>query len=158
ARLTISRTGYLAKSRVSVGIPDTNVVVRLTEACSIMGLVRDPGGIPAKAFRIAWGREGSKRMSGAVDVSDAEGKFRIDGLAAGDHVLRAWNAAGSASSGPIAARPLAEVRTAANAGGALLVLQPLLQLSGQVVSSVDGAPIADATVQATLEGSQPADG
>ncbi|MFO0931243.1 MAG: carboxypeptidase-like regulatory domain-containing protein [Planctomycetota bacterium] len=122
-----------------------DVTVRLARALTVTGTVRDPEGKPLRGIMVfrATGENGWH----GTGVTDAEGRFEVRDLAAGEVVLRAAvRNAGAAEPGP----GLAEARVRAGATGVVLTLDPGLEL---VLRLADPAAVgASAAVQVVVVG------
>jgi hypothetical protein len=100
-----------------------DVTVRLARALAVAGTVRDPAGKPLRGITV-FRATGGNSWTGGV-VTDAEGRFEVRDLAAGEVVLRA------AVRNVVAGEPgpgVAEARVRAGATGVVLTLDPGLEL------------------------------
>jgi hypothetical protein len=127
--------------RLSIQLAAGDEAARAEDALSIEGVVRGPDGAPLEDAVVRASRAGGAFIAGHVDAplhaaSDAEGRYRIDGLEAGDYRV-------SASRAYLAPASLARV-----AAGTRADLE--LSAGGKLVGVVgDGvAPLASFTVQA----------
>ncbi len=152
-----SARGWLPAEREDLAVPGPPLELRLERGAVIRGNATGPDGAAPEglsvwALRIAPER-GSGRVVGAATIEDrATGAFRIDGLPAGEVVVRAA-ARGLA---PAASDPIALVAGEERTGVALRLARGL-RLTGTVVAKESGAPIGGAAV--AVEGaSAPASG
>lgn len=92
-RLSAAAPGYVQRYPLSAPVEagTADVVLELTRAGTVTGRVEDPEGRPVTAFGVQL--EGEERSSGptyygpARPFGDAEGRFRLEDVAPGAHVL-----------------------------------------------------------------------
>ncbi|HEY0710627.1 MAG TPA: sigma-70 family RNA polymerase sigma factor [Polyangia bacterium] len=142
------------------GVPAgrTDVRIVLPEPGSILGQVIDEAGRPARAYSLrilpALGDNPSsddryRRMiaedNPPVRVADADGRFRLDGLAAGRYQLQAKTSTGGA---------LAEVDVGQGEvkNGIALKVVPARKARGRVVRLDNGRPVPDSLVNFAVPG------
>lgn len=146
-----ARADGLAAATVTAEAGATDVVVRLAAGARIVGRVVDPSGavVPAPTV-IAQQRAGLvTRAVAVVSVFDADGRFVLEGLAAGSYEVVA-QAAGFAPSAPLAATAAAdppELTVTLRAGATLI---------GTLVDAVTRAPLGNGKL--TVEGGVGGDG
>jgi len=100
-----------------------NETVRLARALKVAGVVRDPAGRPLAGVQVSL-RVGEGSWRGGA-TTDAAGRFELDGLPAGEVVLRV---AVGAMGGTVVGPGEAEVRTHAGATDVAITLDPGLEI------------------------------
>lgn len=123
----VEAPGFVRRIVEGVAVPnDEEVEIALERALSIAGRVASAKGAPVAGLLVTPRRDD---VSAAGAVTDAEGRFRLEGLAAGDWRLRVESAPNSAArvvtqtTGPIAA----------GTDDAHVVVEPGLRIAGRVV-------------------------
>jgi hypothetical protein len=125
------------------------VDVTLDRGAAIAGTVVDPAGRGVAGAQVRCSREGDLGMAflgqedrGGSGVADAEGRFRIEGLGAGKHAVRAT------------AKGLVQEATVEAVAGAAeaVVLRLVPEVSLSVLVTCGGRPVAGAHVELQREG------
>ena len=140
-----SAAPFADAARRGVAAGGDEVVLRLAPGGAVEGRVRDPGGGPVPVFTISIrprGR-GGRAPPRAVAVVDADGRYRLEGLAPGPSLI--------AAAAPRRA-PAGEVEVVVPEAGAPpatadFVLAPGARVEGVVVDARTHAPLAGARVE-----------
>jgi len=149
--LTFRADGYLPRTMRAVRAPTEPLLeVVLRPAASVRGRVMDGDGRPIEAAKVSIDRsddlpgvaqaEAAGPGGSANAVTDAEGRYVLEGLSAGSFEIRAWSPRHRAS-------PWTPVAVASGAAMDLpdLVLLPGETLAGRV-TTVGGEPVAEVRV------------
>lgn len=142
-RILVEAEGYVRVKR-EIPLPaEAEVLVEMTPALEVRGVVRTPEGTPLGSISVALsGRKSDSRPGiAAYANSAADGTFRIGGLAAGEYRLSARPPFGSAS--PLL--PVEMEGVTAGATDVVVVMTPGGAISGRVTGE-DGRPVALASV------------
>ncbi len=154
--LLVGKPGYEERRLPAVEVPggrtaQLEVVLRPAASATLVGRVADDRGRPLPGFQVQAERvvaDGGDGWPGAMSwrepaTTDAEGSYRVDGLAAGEYAVRAQ--------GP--GQRSAEGRVALSTGTRRLdlVVASGTQVSGRVLDGA-GLPVARATAQLAGDG------
>jgi len=155
-RLSVTASGYGAKTLQDVASGDTDVTVRLVKLGWIQGVVEDAGGpiqgtfkVEVKQLRRDDGAASVARTQfiGGADVrtfSTDDGTFTIPGKEAGSYELRASTPGGGVSEIPVKV----DVKNGQGSAQVRIRLARGARLHGKAVSESGGEPLAQAWVNA----------